>query len=491
MHAFDKLHEECGVFGIYLKDGKTGVVPAAYHALYALQHRGQESCGIAVNNDGVIDCYKDVGLVNEVFTRDVLEKLHEGSMAVGHCRYGTTGTQSRGNAQPLLVNHLKGALALCHNGNLVNARELREELELGGAIFHTTSDTEVIAYIITQERLRCDSIEQAVLRAMERIEGAYSLVIMSPQKLIAARDPHGFRPLCMGDLDGDVVFASESCALDAIGATFVRDIEPGEIVVVSAEGIKSLRCGRKCDSSLCVFEFIYFARPDSVVDGSSVHVARLRAGAFLALDHPVQADVVIGVPDSGIDAAIGYARQSGIPYGIGFIKNKYIGRTFIQPSQKQRQHSVRIKLNAVRSTVEGKRVVLIDDSIVRGTTSARIVRLLRDAGAKEVHMRVSAPPFLNPCYYGTDIDSREWLIACKHTIPEIEKIIGVDSLGYLSLTNVHLIARGEKGLGGYCSACFDGEYPTEIPAATNKNRFERKISESEKAKGGSEPKETT
>ena len=307
MHAFDKLHEECGVFGIYLKDGKTGVVPAAYHALYALQHRGQESCGIAVNNDGVIDCYKDVGLVNEVFTRDVLEKLHEGSMAVGHCRYGTTGTQSRGNAQPLLVNHLKGALALCHNGNLVNARELREELELGGAIFHTTSDTEVIAYIITQERLRCESIEQAVLRAMERIEGAYSLVIMSPQKLIAVRDPHGFRPLCMGDLDGDVVFASESCALDAIGATFVRDIEPGETVVVSAEGIKSLKCGRKCDSSLCVFEFIYFARPDSVVDGSSVHVARLRAGAFLALDHPVQADVVIGVPDSGIDAAIGYA----------------------------------------------------------------------------------------------------------------------------------------------------------------------------------------
>ena len=365
MHAFDKLHEECGVFGIYLKDGKTGVVPAAYHALYALQHRGQESCGIAVNNDGVIDCYKDVGLVNEVFTRDVLEKLHEGSMAVGHCRYGTTGTQNRGNAQPMLVNHLKGGLALCHNGNLVNARELREELELKGAIFHTTSDTEVIAYIITQERLQCDSIEQAVLRAMERIEGAYSLVIMSPQKLIAARDPHGFHPLCMGDLDGDVVFASESCALDAVGATFVRDIEPGETVVVSAEGVKSLKCARKCDSSLCVFEFIYFARPDSVVDGSSVHVARLRAGAFLALDHPVQADVVIGVPDSGIDAAIGYARQSGIPYGIGFIKNKYIGRTFIQPTQKQRQNSVRIKLNAVRSTVEGKRVVLIDDSRAR------------------------------------------------------------------------------------------------------------------------------
>lgn len=468
MHAFDKLHEECGVFGIYLKDGKTGVVPAAYHALYALQHRGQESCGIAVNNDGVIDCYKDVGLVNEVFTRDVLEKLHEGSMAVGHCRYGTTGTQSRGNAQPLLVNHLKGALALCHNGNLVNARELREELELGGAIFHTTSDTEVIAYIITQERLRCESIEQAVLRAMERIEGAYSLVIMSPQKLIAARDPHGFRPLCMGDLDGDVVFASESCALDAIGATFVRDIEPGETVVVSAEGIKSLRCGRKCDSSLCVFEFIYFARPDSVVDGSSVHVARLRAGAFLALDHPVQADVVIGVPDSGIDAAIGYARQSGIPYGIGFIKNKYIGRTFIQPSQELREKGVRMKLSAVRSIVRGKRVVLVDDSIVRGTTSRRIVTMLKEAGATEVHVRIASPPMTDPCFYGVDTSTREELISARKNTAGVCEEIGADSLVFLSPESL-LKAGSRKEL---CMACFTGQYPTALyqsPEEANKD----------------------
>lgn len=468
MHAFDKLHEECGVFGIYLKDGKTGVVPAAYHALYALQHRGQESCGIAVNNDGVIDCYKDVGLVNEVFTRDVLEKLHEGSMSVGHCRYGTTGTQSRGNAQPLLVNHLKGALALCHNGNLVNARELREELELGGAIFHTTSDTEVIAYIITQERLRCDSIEQAVLRAMERIEGAYSLVIMSPQKLIAARDPHGFRPLCMGDLDGDVVFASESCALDAIGATFVRDIEPGETVVVSAEGIKSLKCGRKCDSSLCVFEFIYFARPDSVVDGSSVHVARLRAGAFLALDHPVQADVVIGVPDSGIDAAIGYARQSGIPYGIGFIKNKYIGRTFIQPSQELREKGVRMKLSAVRSIVRGKRVVLVDDSIVRGTTSRRIVTMLKEAGATEVHVRIASPPMTDPCFYGVDTSTREELISARKNTAGVCEEIGADSLVFLSPESL-LKAGSRKEL---CMACFTGQYPTALyqsPEEANKD----------------------
>ena len=468
MHAFDKLHEECGVFGIYLKDGKTGVVPAAYHALYALQHRGQESCGIAVNNDGVIDCYKDVGLVNEVFTRDVLEKLHEGSMAVGHCRYGTTGTQNRGNAQPMLVNHLKGGLALCHNGNLVNARELREELELKGAIFHTTSDTEVIAYIITQERLRCESIEQAVLRAMERIEGAYSLVIMSPQKLIAARDPHGFRPLCMGDLDGDVVFASESCALDAIGATFVRDIEPGEIVVVSAEGVKTLRCERKCDSSLCVFEFIYFARPDSVVDGSSVHVARLRAGAFLALDHPVQADVVIGVPDSGIDAAIGYARQSGIPYGIGFIKNKYIGRTFIQPSQELREKGVRMKLSAVRSIVRGKRVVLVDDSIVRGTTSRRIVTMLKEAGATEVHVRITSPPMTDPCFYGVDTSTREELISARKNTAGVCEEIGADSLVFLSPESL-LKAGSRKEL---CMACFTGQYPTALyqsPEEANKD----------------------
>lgn len=475
MRAWDKPHEECGVFGIYLKDGRTGVIPAAYHALYALQHRGQESCGIAVNRDGVIDCYKDVGLVNEVFTRDVLEKLHEGGMAVGHCRYGTTETRNRDNAQPMLVNHLKGAMAVCHNGNLVNARELRRELEQDGAIFHTSSDTEVIAYIVAQERLKCPSIEQAVLRAMERIEGAYSLVMMSPQKLIAARDPHGFRPLCMGDLDGDVVFASESCALEAIGATFVRDVEPGETVVVSAKGVESLKCPRKCSSSLCVFEFIYFARPDSVIEGSSVHVARLRAGSFLALEHPAQADVVIGVPDSGIDAAIGFARQSGIPYGIGFIKNKYIGRTFIQPSQKQRQNSVRIKLSAVRATVEGKRVVLVDDSIVRGTTSAHIVSLLREAGATEVHMRLSSPPFRHPCYFGTDIDSTDNLIAARHSEEEICKIIGADSLGFLKVE--HLPKLADHSQCGFCDGCFTGHYPVDPPCDTAKLTFERALSE--------------
>ena len=487
-----QLREECGVFGVFAPNTQD-VAETVYYGLFALQHRGQESCGIVVNDDGLFNSYKDVGLVNDVFTKDVLHRLGPGNMAVGHVRYGTTGNSDRLNSQPIVVNHIKGRMALAHNGNLVNSAELREMLELEGSIFHTTSDTEVISYIITRERIKSPSIEDALNKAMDSIKGAYSLVVMSPSKLIAARDEHGFRPLCYGVReDGTYIVASESCALDAVGATMVRDLLPGEILVFDKDGVRSItdHCN-KAEPKMCVFEYIYFARPDSVIDGCSVHEARVRAGAFLALEHPVQADIVIGVPDSGIDAAIGYSRQSGIPYGIGFIKNKYIGRTFISPGQKSREDKVKIKLNPISEVVKGKRVVLIDDSIVRGTTSARIVRLLRDAGAKEVHMRVSAPPFLNPCYYGTDIDSREWLIACKHTIPEIEKIIGVDSLGYLSLTNVHLIARGEKGLGGYCSACFDGEYPTEIPAATNKNRFERKISESEKAKGGSEPKETT
>ena len=469
------LHEECGVFGVYLPQRRTGVVSMAYHALYALQHRGQESCGIAVNNDGVITCHKDVGLVNEVFTRDVLEKLEEGSIAVGHCRYGTTGAQNRNNAQPLLINHLKGGMALCHNGNLVNAGELREKLENNGAIFHTTSDSEVIAYVVTQERLKAASIEEAVLAAMKRIRGAYSLCVMSPTKLIAARDPHGFRPLCMGTLeDGGVVFASESCALDAIGATFVRDIEAGEVVVVDADGVRSLHYEEKCGTSLCVFEFIYFARPDSVIDGSAVHTARLRAGSFLALEHPVQADVVVGVPDSGIDAAIGYSRQSGIPYGIGFIKNKYIGRTFIQPGQEQRTNSVRIKLNVVRSTVKDKRVVLIDDSIVRGTTSARIVSLLREAGAKEVHMRLSSPPFRHPCYFGTDIDSTDNLIAANHSIEEIRDMIGADSLGFLPVECLDKLA--DQSTCGFCKGCFTGDYPVAPPATADKNKFETPLS---------------
>ena len=474
-----KINEECGVFGVFSSESYD-VAHMTYYGLYALQHRGQESCGICVNKRGVFTSYKDLGLVNEVFTPERLESLGDGNCAIGHVRYGTTGNNDRCNAQPIVVNHIKGSMALAHNGNLVNSNELRAELELKGSIFHTTSDTEVISYIITNKRLSTDSIEEAVNQAMYKLEGAYSLVVMSPQKLIAARDEHGFRPLCYGrTADGRYVVASESCALDAVSAEFIRDIEPGEIVVFDKQGVRSIKdhCGKR-KPALCVFEYIYFARPDSVIDGSSVHISRMRAGAYLALEHPVQADVVVGVPDSGLDAALGYSKQSGIPYEIGFIKNKYIGRTFIAPGQKSREDKVKIKLNPISDAVRGKRVVLIDDSIVRGTTSARIVGLLRDAGATEIHMRVSAPPFLNPCYYGTDIDSRDNLIACRHTVDEIAKIIGVDSLGYLSVESAKAIACG-VGCRGYCTACFDGNYPTRVPEHNHKNRFEIKLPEDE------------
>lgn len=471
------LHEECGVFGVF-SPFTSDVARTTYYGLFALQHRGQESCGIIVNDDGLFHGYKDTGLVNDVFTPDIIDNLGYGNIAVGHVRYSTTGANDRNNAQPIVINHIKGRMALAHNGNLINSNELKSELEMQGSIFHTTSDTEVISYIITKERLTAPSIEQAVNKAMNRIKGAFSLVIMSPAKLIAARDENGFRPLCYGKTpDGRYIVASESCALDAIGAAYIRDIEPGEILVFDKNGIRSItdHCN-KAPRSLCVFEYIYFARPDSVIDGCSVHTARMRAGAYLALEHPVEADIVIGVPDSGIDAAIGYSKQSGIPYELGFIKNKYIGRTFIAPGQESREDMVKIKLNPIADIAKGKRIVLIDDSIVRGTTSARIVKLLRDAGAKEVHMRVSAPPFLNPCYYGTDIDSREHLIACHNSVEQIADIIGADTLGYLSIENVKKIASGID-CAGYCTACFDGKYPTKEPKAPMKNRFERKISE--------------
>ena len=465
-----KIHEECGVFGVMTK-GPTDVAMLSYLGLYALQHRGQESCGIVVNEDGIFHSHKDLGLVSEVFTRDVLSRLPKGNIAVAHTRYGTTGATSRRNCQPLEVNHQKGHMAIAHNGNLSNAAELRSELELSGAIFHTTSDTETIAYIITRERLRAPSIEEAVSRAMNSLEGAYSLVIMSPQKLICARDPYGFRPLCYGRMeDGSYVIASESCALTAVGAQLVRDVEPGEILVFTSENVISRRehCGSR-QGRFCIFEYIYFARPDSVIDGVPVHAARKRAGAALAQTHPVRADVVAGVPDSGLDAAIGYSQASGIPYGIGLIKNKYIGRTFIAPDARADQ--VRIKLAPIRETVEGKIVILIDDSIVRGTTCGRIVRLLRDAGAKEVHMRVTAPPFLHPCYYGTDIDSRESLIACHHSVPGICRIIGADSLGYLPVDKLQFLAGHEN----YCSACFSGKYPTPVPQGNCKRKFEQRL----------------
>ena len=477
-----KIKEECGVFGVYgSKNPK--IAQTVYFGLFSLQHRGQESCGIAVNNDGAFKSYKDLGLVNDVFTPNIIERLGEGNIAIGHVRYGTTGGNERSNAQPIVVNHIKGSMALAHNGNITNSYELRSQFEAKGSIFQTTSDTEVISYAIIEERLNSETIEEAVCKAMNRIKGAYSMIIMSPQKLIAARDKNGFRPLCYGKTsNGEYIIASESCALDSVGAEFIRDIEKGEILVFGKDGIKSIKehCGKEKQTS-CVFEYVYFARPDSIIEGKNVHEARIKAGEILAEEHPVNADVVVGVPDSGLDAALGYSKASKIPYGIGFIKNKYIGRTFIYPEVKSRMDKVKIKLNPIANVVKGKRVILIDDSIVRGTTSERIVKLLRDAGAKEVHMRVSAPPFINPCYYGTDIDSKENLIACKYTISEIAKKIGADSLGYLSLEGVKKIGYvNEKS--GFCTACFDGIYPTEIPTKTDKNRFERKINHIDKEK---------
>ena len=471
------IHEECGVFGVF-SPTSADVAGICYYGLYALQHRGQESCGIVVNDDGIFVSQKDLGLVSDVFTPQSLSLLPKGNMAVGHVRYGTTGGNNRSNCQPVEVNHQKGHMALAHNGNLSNAAELRDELELNGAIFHTTSDTETIAYIITQQRLKTSSIEDALSASMEILEGAYSLVLMSPQKLLCARDPYGFRPLCFGKIpDGTVVVASESCALKAVGADFIRDVEPGEILLFTKDGTISRKehCGKR-PKKLCVFEYIYFARPDSVIDGISVQKSRIEAGRILAKAHPADADIVIGVPDSGLDAALGFSQQSGIPYGMGLIKNKYIGRTFISPGQSSRMDQVKIKLSAVEQCVNGKRVVLVDDSIVRGTTSGRIVKLLREAGAREIHMRISAPPFLNPCYYGTDIDSKEHLIACKHSINEIAKIIGADSLGYFPVRELGVLTSGE----GYCSACFDGNYPTAVPQGNHKNRFEQKLSQAKK-----------
>lgn len=451
------LHEECGVFGIY-GDGTLDPAYAAYNGLLALQHRGQESCGIAVNDRGVISYHKDMGLVTEVFSGGVLDDM-QGQMAVGHVRYSTAGGSVRENSQPLVMRYIKGVLAIAHNGNLTNALEIRRELEHRGAIFQTTIDSEVIAYIIARERIKCHSIEEAVRRTMYQINGAYSLIVMSPRKLIAARDPHGFRPLCMGRAGDSYVFASETSALDAAGAEFVRDVEPGEIVVVDDKGVHSIKdhCGGK--KALCVFEYIYFARTDSVIDGIGVYEARKQAGRILARTFPVEADLVIGVPESGIDAAIGYSEESGIPYEKGIVKNNYIGRTFIKPSQKERMKSVRIKLNPLGTSVEGKRVVMLDDSIVRGTTCDRIVKMLKDAGAKEVHLRISSPPFMWPCYYGTDIPSKEELIACNHTVEEIGKLSGADSIGFLPAESLPEMLFNKDC--GYCDACFTGNYPAE------------------------------
>jgi len=466
------IHEECGVMGIYDFDGNN-VAGSIYYGLFALQHRGQESCGIAVSDTegpkGKVDSYKDMGLVNEVFVGDALEKL-SGNIGVGHVRYSTAGASTRENAQPLVLNYVKGTLALAHNGNLINANELRDELSRTGAIFQTTIDSETIAYIIARERLLSSTVEEAVGRTTERLKGAYSLVVMSPRKLIGARDPFGFKPLCIGKRDNAYILTSESCALDTIGAEFVRDVLPGEIVTITEEGIQSdtSHCLPKEREARCIFEYIYFARPDSYIDGVSVFESRIKAGRFLAKDSAVEADLVVGVPESGNAAALGYSLESGIPYGTAFVKNGYVGRTFIKPKQSSRESSVRVKLNVLREAVKGKRVIMIDDSIVRGTTSDRIVGMLKEAGAKEVHVRISSPPFLWPCYFGTDIPVREQLIAYNRSVEDIQKIIGADSLAYLSIDRLEEMVDGL----GICKGCFTGTYPMEPPKEDIRGSYE-------------------
>lgn len=462
INAEDELHDECGVFGAYDFDGGD-VASTIYYGLFALQHRGQESCGIAVSDTqgpkGKVFSYKDMGLVNEVFDAEKLEKLN-GNIGVGHVRYSTAGSSVRENAQPLVLNYVKGTLGMAHNGNLLNAIELREELSYTGAIFQTTIDSEVIAYLIARERLKTSTVEAAVKNSMEKIKGAYSLIVMSPRKLIGARDPFGFKPLCIGKRDNTYFLSSETCALDTVGAEFVRDVLPGEVVTITHNGIESDTSLCQKNTARCIFEYIYFARPDSKIDGMGVYESRINAGRILAKTHPVEADLVVGVPESGNAAALGYSLESGIPYGNAFIKNNYVGRTFIKPKQEQRESSVKVKLNVLSDTVKGKRVIMIDDSIVRGTTSARIVALLKQAGASEVHVRISSPPFLHPCYFGTDIPSEDQLIASGNTVDEICKLIGADSLGYLETDNLSEMICGGTG---YCDACFTGNYPIEPP----------------------------
>ncbi|MEI3228593.1 MAG: amidophosphoribosyltransferase [Lachnospiraceae bacterium] len=473
-NPWEGLHEECGVFGMYDLSGGD-VASTIYYGLFALQHRGQESCGIAVSETdgpkGKVTTHKDMGLVNEVFTGKTLEQM-KGDIGVGHVRYSTAGASTRENAQPLVLNYVKGTLGLAHNGNLINARELRHDLEYTGAIFQTTIDSEVIAYHIARERLESKSAEEAVVRACRKIKGAYSLVVMSPRKLIGARDPFGFKPLCIGKRDNAYIITSETCALETIGAEFVRDVLPGEVVAITPDGQISSDCSLclpQEKEARCIFEYIYFARPDSHIDGVSVYASRIKAGRFLAMDSPVDADLVVGVPESGNAAALGYALESGIPYGTAFVKNSYVGRTFIKPKQSSRESSVRVKLNVLREAVNGKRVIMINDSIVRGTTSDRIVKMLRDAGATEVHVRISSPPFLWPCYFGTDIPEREQLIAYNRTIDDICKVIGADSLGYLEIRRLEELSEGLP----ICKGCFTGKYPLEPPKEDIRGDFER------------------
>lgn len=455
------LREECGVFGIF-DTGGSDVSADIFYGLCALQHRGQESCGIAVGDtNGPMApalCHKGLGLVQEVFTPDILARL-TGNIGIGHVRYATTGAATLENAQPLVLNYIKGTLTLAHNGNLVNAAELKRELEKTGAVFQTTIDSEAIALHIARERLNTSTVEDAIKRAAAKIKGAYGLVIASPRKLIGVRDPYGLKPLCLGRMNHAWLIASESCAIEAAGGEFIRDITPGEIVTITKEGLHSDTELRQTENAHCIFEYIYFARLDSRLDRVSVYEARLRGGAILARSGPVSADLVAGVPDSGLTAAMGYSRASGIPFELIFHKNSYVGRTFIKSSQKERENSVKIKLSVLAPAVKGKRIVLVDDSIVRGTTIKNLIHMLKEAGALEVHVRISSPPFLYPCYFGTDVPSNRQLIASSHSMEEIRRSIGADSLAYMPAEQLPEMTGGLP----LCTACFTGHYPMEVP----------------------------
>lgn len=452
-----KLHEECGVFAIYDPTGKINCAETAYHALYALQHRGQESCGIAVcGEDGGFEFVRDVGYVHDALSRDSVSRLC-GNKAIGHVRYSTTEEGKDCHPQPLVSKYRKGTLAIANNGGLLNRKELTEELEESGAIFHTDTSAEIICYLAARERARNHSMEEALSCVMKKIKGAYSLVIMTPRKVIAARDPHGIRPLCIGEKDGAYVTASESVALDAIGARFLRDVEPGEIVVFGSEGMTSFSANCGEEKGMCVFEYIFFARPDSVIEGQSVYEARKIAGRILAKKYPCEADIVMGVPDSGLYAAVGYAEEAKIPYEYGLIKNRYVHRTLLQPSQEERAKLMPVSLNVLENSVRGKRIVLVDDSVVRGDTMKSIVSMLKEAGAKEVHLRVTAPMFLHRCYFGTDIPEESELIAHGKTTDDIREILGVDSLGFIEADDLKNILPNRSG--GFCTGCFTGNYP--------------------------------
>ncbi len=465
---WDKLGEECGVMGIYAP-GRDNVPQMICFGLVALQHRGQESAGIAVSNGGTIHYHKEMGLVQEVFNDKNLAQL-EGDIGIGHVRYSTTGESFVNNAQPLVVQYKGGSIALGHNGNLINAGELRDQLEEEGSIFQTSIDTEVIANLIARNYKL--GFKDALIETVKQIKGSYSLTILWDGKLIGVRDPNGLRPLCLGMLNDGYVLASETCALDVVGAKFMRDIDKGEIVIIDDSGIQSFYYDTSKKKAVCSFEYVYFARPDSIMDGRSVYRARREAGKILAKEHPAVADFVVAVPDSGTAAATGYAEASGIPYMVGLIKNKYMGRTFIQPDQKSRELAVRLKLNVLKENVEGKRIVLIDDSIVRGTTSRRIVDMLKEAGAKEVHLRVSSPPVKHSCYFGIDTPSRQHLVGAVNTIEEIREMIHADSLGFLSIDGL-VESIGSGGIN-MCAACFNGDYPMDVPEEADKFLFEKK-----------------